>query len=204
MVSIVIKVIVFDLGGVYFTDGTSIAVKKIRKLVNVSPEKVDETFRDSPNKEGSQYRLGNLTKEKFWKIAKEKLNLNPRLLSKIRKIWLSSYKPNRNIVRIIKELKKKYVICFLSNNIGERVGYLDKKYHFLKYFDTGVFSYEVHIKKPNIEIYRIFLKKIPLKPQEIVYVDDKETHLEPAKKLGMNIIEFRSIPELERILSRFL
>lgn len=63
-----IKIIIVDLGGVYFKHGTRLFLIKIRKLIDAPYKKISEIF-ESSNGDGLQYRRGKLTKEEFWKRA---------------------------------------------------------------------------------------------------------------------------------------
>ena len=44
-----------------------------------------------------------------------------------------------------------------------RVEHLQTKYSFLDWFDGGVFSYEVNVRKPNEKIYTLALDKAQAK-----------------------------------------
>ena len=122
-----IKVIIFDLGGVYFTDGTSVALKKIKKILKADEKRIDEIFRESPGKEGMDYRLGKLKQNEFWKIAEKDLNLNNPVLKKIRKIWITSYRVKKPMEKLVADLRKKYIVVAFSMTIPERVNFFNKK-----------------------------------------------------------------------------
>ena len=130
-----IKTIVIDLGGVYFTPGTKIAVKKIRKITNASKQKIDEIFEGYPKKEGWLYRRGKITKKAFWNAAIKKLKIDRRLVPKIQEIWHSSYKPIKGMRELVQRLRKRYRVIAFSGSIRERVNYLNKRYGLKQDFD---------------------------------------------------------------------
>ena len=92
-----IKFIICDLGGVYFTDGTTIGLQKIKQIVKGKDNIIDELFRESPGKEGYLFRIGKLSSEEFWKIVSEKLDISGEKISKIREVWHGSYRPNLSL-----------------------------------------------------------------------------------------------------------
>ena len=41
------------------------------------------------------------------------------------------------------------------------------------YFDTTLFSFEVGMKKPNLEIYKLSLQKLDVLPEQCIMIGDK-------------------------------
>ena len=98
---------------------------------------------------------------------------------------------------IIIKLKEKYKVYYLSNNVKERAERLNEKFDYLKLFDGGVYSHEVKAIKPDPRIYEFALNKAGFKAEETVFIDDKESSLEPARKMGMETILFENSDKLE-------
>ncbi len=196
-----IKTIVFDLGGVYFTAGTPIAIKKIYDLVNVPKKKVDELFSAHPRKEGFLYRKGKLTKYEFWYAAIKKLKINN--VSKLQEIWHDSYEPIVGMQKLTDDLRKKYRVIVFSDTIRERVECLDKKYHFKKHFDYLLFSFNVGFNKYEKGFYKILLKKINCNPAECIFIDNARLFLKTASAFGVNTILFNNVQDLKSKLKKF-
>ena len=182
-----IKTVIFDLGGVYFTDGTKGAIKTISERWNLDPNVVADVFK---GKIGTAYRESQITHEEFWKQAKETLGIDAPM-DELSHIWLDGYVPIEGTVNIIRELiENGYEIIYLSDNVQERIDYLEEKYHFLQYFKSGVFSHIAGVRKPNPKIYELALKEASNPAKNCVYIDDKPNLLEEADKLGMSTIAF--------------
>ena len=194
-----IKTIVFDLGGVFFTSGTQIALKKTYKFVDVSKKKVNEVFRGSKRK---LHGKGKITREEFWKEAQKKLKINKNQALRLEEIWHSSYKPNKGMEGIVKKLRKNYRVIVFSGNIRERVEYLDKKYGLYDRFDELLLSCEEGTNKREIKFYKILLKRIRCKPKECVCIDDSERVLALEKSLGMKTILFKNAKQLKSDLKK--
>ena len=192
-----IKAVIFDLGGVYFTDGTKIAIEKISKKYNLSFKSVQEIL-----KTGSElsklYRKGEITFKEFWDKVKNLLKIKADN-KELNQIWVESYEPIQGTIEIIKQLKEKGIrIYYLSDNVKERVKYLQAKFNFLENFVEGVFSNEAHItKKEGVGVFKLALEKTNDKPEDVAYIDDKEEYVETAKKLGIKAICFKSPKQLE-------
>lgn len=198
-----IKTIVFDLGGVYFKQGTRIALPKIYKFANVPKEKVDEFFKSYPKKEGWMYRRGKITKKEFWKAAVKKLEINKNLISELEEIWHSSYKPIKGMRELVSKLGKNYRVIVFSGNIKERIEYLNQKYGLNNDFDDFIFSFDFGFNKREIEFYKILLEKIKCQPDEAVCIDDSQRVLDIEKSLGIKTILFKNAEQVKSELQEF-
>ncbi|MBI4097156.1 MAG: HAD family phosphatase [Candidatus Levybacteria bacterium] len=195
-----IKLIIFDLGGVVFTNGT----KNFAKYLS---EKYQKDFEETYNflnysDIGNGYREGKITRNGFWKKAKEELQLKEEV-DELEKIWINCYDLITETKNIILQLKNKYKLFYLSDNVRERVDALDKKYYFLEWFDDGIFSHDIGVRKPNPRIYELTLKKAQVRPEEAIFIDDKESSLPPAQNLGIKTILFTSPEQLRKDLKNF-
>ncbi|MBI3034994.1 HAD family phosphatase [Candidatus Woesearchaeota archaeon] len=191
-------ILVFDLSGVFFNDGLKVAVKRISDEFKLNPEIVEFVLNGSF---AQKYRTGLIETEEFWKQAKDYLKVDD--IKEIKKIFFESYHPHEESVQLLKSLKnKKIKTAFLSNSPKDRTEFLNKKYNFISLFDFGLFSFEAHAWKPDKEIYQKFLKKFNLNPNDVIYIDDRERDIKPAKELGMRIILFQNINQLKDELKK--
>ena len=109
------------------------------------------------------------------------------------------------VVSIIQRLKAigVYQLC-LTNNINKpplsiqlsRDDYHTKLKSVMKCFDHVLESSKLGIRKPDVKIYQLAIKKIGFSPAEIVYFDDLGINLKPARKLGIKTIKVLSKNQL--------
>ncbi|MCM1308563.1 MAG: HAD family phosphatase [Butyrivibrio sp.] len=59
-----------------------------------------------------------------------------------------------------------------------------------EYFDGIVVSADEGVTKPNIRIYEIFLERFGLKPDECLFIDDREDNARGARAAGMRAFVF--------------
>ncbi len=57
-------------------------------------------------------------------------------------------------------------------------------------FDPILYSWEVEMLKPNKDIFELAIQRLGAQPNEIVFIDDKEEHLEGARQVGIGTILF--------------
>ena len=198
-----IKAIIFDLGGVYFTDGTSKAVQKVSKKYNLNSQEVSDFF-GTKNNIGRLYRQGKLTSKEFWEEFEKQFGIKVNK-EDLTKQWILCYKPIQGNVDLIEKLRKNGLkIYFLSDNVKERSDTLQKKFKFLENFNDGIFSHKVGLTKSDgIKVFRIAIQKTRNKPNEIIFIDDKEDYVKTAKSLGMNAIHFKNTKQLKKELKQF-
>lgn len=65
-----IRAVIFDLGGVYFTDGTDIAVERISKKYKIKKESAEKFLRTG-SELGTLYRKGLISADEFWDRSKK-------------------------------------------------------------------------------------------------------------------------------------
>jgi epoxide hydrolase-like predicted phosphatase len=192
-----IKVILFDLGGVLFTHGTTILAEYIAKKHSKNQKDVYQLLNYSDI--GNAYREGKITRDEFWDRFKHNLKIKSDT-DDLEQKWIDVYELIEEVRQIIKELGKKYRIYFLSDQARERVMGAEKRYNFIQLFHGGIFSYEVGVRKPNSRIYEIAIEEIGVKPEEILFIDDKTINLPPAEQLGMQTLLCISTEQLREDL----
>ncbi len=199
-----IKTIVFDLGGVYFTSGTTLAIEKIKEIYNIEDETLlREIFTDRPTNEGYLLRKGLITIDEFEEQLFEKLGIDRKERKHTRYIWFGSYCVHYGIEELVQVLKKTYRLVIFSGNVRERIEYLDKKSGFLKYFDDTVFSFDYQQNKNDIEFYEELIKHLGCKPSEALLIDDEKKNILIARSLGMNGIHYYYTEKLIEDLKKY-
>ncbi|MGC9599447.1 MAG: HAD family phosphatase [Minisyncoccia bacterium] len=197
-----IKVILVDLGGVYFTKGTSIGMQKICELTNRPKDIINEIFNSSPRKEGFWYRKGQLTEKEFWRTAVRRLGVGEDLIPTLKEAWHSSYEPIEGMKDLISKLRKRFKVVACSGNIKERIDYLDEKYHLKNDFDDFILSYEIGVHKYEPNFYDVVLERIGVQPEECLCVDDDPEFIDSAQRHGMKAILFQNLAQLESDLKK--
>jgi HAD superfamily hydrolase (TIGR01509 family) len=191
-----------DLGGVYFTDGTKIALEKMRKIVKASDRDFYSIFKSLEYKEeGWLYRKGMMTREEFWARAKKKLKINDQQASDLELIWHSSYQPNPGMKKLVRDLRKLYKVIAFSVNIRERMDFLEEKYLFKEEFDKLILSYEAGFSKDEPEFFYILADELGHSANQAVLVEDHDIYFPLARRIGINIIHFKEPEQLKKDLA---
>ena len=195
-----IKAVIFDWGGVLLYNPSIGTKEYCAKRLGVNESKFIKIY----DKYEPDFQKGKISESNFWKKIYENLEI-PIPKSKI--LWNTvleeTYKSNDPVINIAKSLKKQgYKIGYLSNTEMPAIDFFNKQnYDFL---DVVVFSCIEGYVKPEKKIYEIILNRLGVQSEEAIFIDDKETNIEGAKKLGINTILFKDSNQLIHELKKFL
>ena len=99
----------------------------------------------------------------------------------------------------IEEYKKRgYRVLFLSNYSDYVRGANMKALDFVSKFDGGIWSCDVKMIKPDINIYLKMINDFNLIPEQCLFIDDKISNLRTADKLGIKCVHYNSYPQAKR------
>jgi len=189
-----VRAIIFDCYGVLVHDNYSMIKEKyLADDPTARAEFVDLNHRACK---------GELTGDEFLVKVSE---LTGVPMSEIDETFDHNYRNDELLNFIARELKPRYKIGFLSNASRDRITELFTPEQ-VELFDDVVLSYQVHLIKPDPEIYKLSTQRLGVQPEECVFVDDLARYVEMAETLGMrgiwyqNFEQFRD--ELEKILER--
>lgn len=86
------------------------------------------------------------------------------------------------------------------SNWSYKVYKIIKRHHIFSLLKDYVISSEVHLLKPDPRIYTLALEKFSIRPEESLFVDDKESNVEGAKAVGMQATVFTNADELSSFI----
>jgi putative hydrolase of the HAD superfamily len=189
-----IKAVMFDLGGVYFEDGTNKFLKKLSDKINLPVETLYPIFRDGKSLE---YRENKISGTEFFEWASIELN-NQLSPEEINLMWVSEYTEIAGVRTIIDYIKSQNIrVGILSDNVPERINYLENKYHFLSNFEEIIFSYEVGLTKNDVKIFELAINRHKVLPEEILFIDDRQPNLDVASSIKIKTLLFESAAKLK-------
>ena len=198
-----IEAVIFDMNGVLqLGEGKSIhnfARKKFKTNVDEYLDAIDTSYAKSIT--------GEISAKEVIKTFSTNLKKMPKEIRSIyKKAFKKKFKRNKQLFKRAFELKKQgYKIAILSDQWPlSKIALMPEKY--TKRFDEVVVSCDVKVRKPDPKIYKLILKKLKLKAQSCVFIDNRKWNLIPAKKLGMKTILFennkKTLEELEKLLPK--
>lgn len=95
----------------------------------------------------------------------------------------------------VASLKPALIVASLSNSGDGARREEQRRYGFEQLFDLMVYSHEVGVEKPDAAIYELTRQRLGVRPDEIVFLDDREGAVEGARVAGWHAVLHVSTPE---------
>ena len=185
-----VSAIIFDLGGVYFSDGTKKVIELICEKYSVEKPILKNIYYGDRSWD---LRINKISSSDYWdSIYKQYPDLNH---IDFKTLWYDSFVINHQMADLIRILAKTYCLGIISGNIADRVDYLERKYSFSHIFDFKIYSFNTGLHKIDKRLYDIAssqLSALGIHPEETIFIDDNEDCLEAAMKVGMQTILFKN------------
>lgn len=190
-----IKAVFFDIGGV-------LATKILGRMADDLADKYGrgkKEFNEKIHIGWGDYKIGKIDAGNFWQLFIDSAGLNESP-SELAELSLKYIEELPGVMDIVKELKEKYKLGILSNNVEEWMQYL-RKIMDLEVFDVVISSHEAGMKKPLKEFFMLGLEKMGgIKPEECVFIDDQDNNIDAAKEIGFVAVKFENAEKLRKDL----
>ena len=150
---------------------------------------------------------GFITKEEAIQIVQDRTNhVNDNLIHDFWNSYNNYAFVDKNVLDLIKQLKKKDYKIYLLSNINEYTFNKVKDSNLFNIVDGYVLSYKVHQVKPYVSIYKTLINKYNLKVSECLFIDDNENNINTANMLGMSaeLVKADNYEDILRVLNNSL
>ena len=194
-----IRCIIFDLGGVLFKNGTKLAIDYLKAKKSIDKHIVSEIFY---SEDSFKLRSGTIQAEAYWESIYSKYSDLADI--DIRSLWYNSYSLNDKLLNLIRNLKQNYILGILSDNIKERVEFLEHKYNFHQHFNFSIYSFNIGTCKTDMATFDHLERQLSLlniKNNQTLFIDDNIDCLEVANRAGYNTLHFKGSSSIEKLLS---
>ncbi len=200
-----IQNIIYDFGGVVLDIDPELTLKELEK----QGYKNTAVFNSPEFQQGvlDKFERGILTPEGFRQKVREALdaNISNQQIDDAWNALLLDIPKER--IAVIEAARKNYRTFLLSNSneihydvyvrdLQLRFGYRE----FDLLFDKAYFSFDLHLSKPNPEIFEFVLNQHNLSPGETLFIDDTFMHIEAARKLGIKTYHLQKPERLRDII----
>lgn len=199
-----IKNIILDLGGVIIDIDYN---ETIKAFSQIGALQFDEIF--SQQKQTGlfdEFETGKMSNAEFRSALKDHLNvsISDEQFDYAWNAMLGKLPEKR--IKIIESLKNNYNV-FLFSNTNDihlkkvyKICYRDTgRYDFVGLFEREYFSHIFGMRKPNPEAFLSIIGQNNLNPEETIFVDDSEQHIDGAKCAGLHAIHFKKGMDIEEI-----
>lgn len=178
-----IKTLIFDFGDVFINLDKQGAIQNALNLFDL------EAFEDDMLATNIQYEIGEISTSEFIQFYKTKFSDVSE--TEIIDAWnfiIKDFPKYR--LDFIKELahQKKYKLILLSNTNNLHINFIKQNVSFYEEFkncfDIFYLSQQIHLRKPNTDIFELVLKENNLIANECLFIDDTKDNTDTADALG--------------------
>ena len=194
-----ITTLFFDLGGVLLTNGWD---RHSRRHCVESFGLDYEEFRDRHEFVADAFETGRMTIDDY---LDRTVFYRERDFSResFRAGMVAESRPFAEAIEVVAELADagSYLLATLNNESRElneaRIEQFNLRRYFTVFFSSGFLG----VKKPDQAIYRLTLQMTQRRPDECVFIDDRDLNLECAVTEGMHTIHYQDPIRLRRELA---
>lgn len=176
------EVIIFDVMGVIFKVSDDTNDLLVPYVLSGKPD----TSRDLIIEKYMEASLGKITASEFW-IS---LGFAQSDINAVQKAYLDTYTIDEEFFDCASQLKERYRLALLSNDISEWGSLLRKKFRLDSLIDHAFTSSDLGLRKPNPQIYRRALQDLGVSNHECIFIDDYPERVKVAEEQGITSILF--------------
>jgi len=190
-----------DIGGVLLTDGWDHFARK-RAAVEFNLDSAEMEIRHHLTFE--TYEEGKLSLEEYLGQVVFYQD-RPFTLAQFRKFMFAQTKPFPNMIDLARRLKEKYrlKIVVVNNEARELNIHRIRKFKLDEFVDSFISSSFVHIRKPDMDIFRLALDIAQTPARQVVYLEDTPLFVQIAESLGIRSILHSDYPTTHTKLASF-
>jgi putative hydrolase of the HAD superfamily len=191
-----LRAVIFDYGMVLTGLPDAAAHDAMVRISGLSEERFERLYWADRH----AYDEGKLTGATFWQKFAGDANLSlsqaeiDELNRQDARMWTTQ---NPAMVEWQRRLKEHGVRTAILSNMGDSVlESITREFAWIENFDVRVWSYQLHMAKPEPAIYRHTLGQLGTSAAETLFIDDKRVNVEAAEALGLKGLEFTTVDRL--------
>ena len=195
-----LRSVVFDYGMVLSEAPNPEAREQLRRITGLSEADLDRHYWVDRH----AYDRGDFTGLEFWQRLVDNAGLtlqHDEIVSL--NIWdaLMWTTINPAMLAWHRQLKAQGFKTAILSNMGDAVmESILEKFAWIEDFDVLIWSYQHRLAKPEAAIYELLLSRLGTAPEETLFLDDKLENIEAARGLGIQGLQFSTVPQLREDL----
>jgi epoxide hydrolase-like predicted phosphatase len=196
-----IKATIWDFSRVLLQPRMADPYAFIAAEVGIDPLKFANYFNGEQN---LRLDLGEESRTEFYTRIIREQGLKMDALPVFERDFFDLFAIDAGLINFIRSSRPKLKTAICSNFSTALRSLLEKKWKILDAFDVVVISSEVKLLKPDPRIYQLTLKRLHVKPEEAIFIDDTEKNVLGSQALGMHAILFKDSQETIRQIQKII
>jgi len=190
-----------DIGGVLLTNGWDRhARRRAAERFHLDPDDLD----DRHHLTFDTYEEGKLTLDEYLSrvVFHRPRDFPPEAF---REFMFAQSEPHSEMLDLCRRVKERNGLkaAAVSNEGRELTEYRVRKFDLDSLVDVFISSCFVHIRKPDLAIWRMALDITQVRPDQVVYVDDRLMFVQVAESLGIRGIHHENVASTAEALAAY-
>ncbi|MBI5222597.1 MAG: HAD hydrolase-like protein [Candidatus Magasanikbacteria bacterium] len=193
-----IKLIIFDAYGVILSGGYPLTSKWLAKKFGLDWQEIYKILYVKYFNLAAEKKI---TQQEAWVKAIKELDLSITV-AELKRNHYKLMGVNRRVLSMVERLKKNYFVLLLSKNTRGQFADINHLFPELKktFGKNIINTWEYNLPKASKETLNMVFSRYSVKPDEVVYTDDQDSNLEPAKEIGVKTILYQSFSQFQKDL----
>ncbi len=196
-----IRVIIFDFGGVLAEEGFKAGLKAIGKGKGLNPEDLYKIAGEVVHHVG--YVTGNSDERTYWNTVREKTGVKGSD-KEFREEILKRFKLRPEIIKVVEKLKSSGFIVAILSDQTNWLDELNQRTPFYHHFDHVFNSYTLKKSKRDPSLFRDVCVHLGVQPAEVLFIDDNSENIERAASQGLRTIYFKDVAMFKKEIKKFV
>ncbi len=178
-----IKAILFDVGGVLTEGGKVGAIRNIfAEAYNINPEIL------IGSEMGLNALLGKISDDDFLSYMNKTYATTQQVTKEYFLKTIDHMTPCQPVYRLAEKLRAQGIKTGIVSNVFAMTAEVLRQRGMYDNFDPVLLSNEVHLVKPDPAFYALALQRLGLPTHEVLFIDDQDKALVPARTIGMHTV----------------
>lgn len=187
-----IKAVIFDFFGVIGMPG-----------FDLGHSKLDDSTLYNVNKLIDKLEVGLINQDEYYGLYENLTGLSIPTQLKNDLIYINKVSISKQMIDLIENIKARGYKTALLSNVSEKLyEEVIKTTIADDLFDASIFSFNIHLIKPDPNIFIYTARKLNENPVNCLMIDDLELNCEGANKAGMTAIRYKNYRDLVDELNR--
>ncbi len=196
-----LKVVLFDFGGVLAEEGFREGLKAIAKEKGFDPEVFYAVSADLVYQTG--YITGRSDEHSYWNAVREKTGVKGED-QEFRGEILKSFKLRPEMMAVVKKMRSLGLLVAILSDQTNWLDELDQKTPFHRFFDHVFNSFYLGKTKRDPSIFKDICNLLGVRSEEVLFVDDNLENVERAANQGLIAIHFKGSREFQTEIDKFV
>jgi putative hydrolase of the HAD superfamily len=191
-----IRAVILDYGEVLCQRPKMEALQGMARVFGIDPGKFIALYGGSRD----PYDRGVMTAEQYWRefARRAEAEVDEEVIQQLRRLdtemWSTTSPEMTEWVGMLKE--SGLTTALLSNMQHDMAAYARKNFDWLRGIDHQILSCEVGLVKPDAAIFHHCIERVGVRPEEALFVDDREANVNSARAIGIRAIHFKTTEQL--------